>query len=247
MQQELKLCRSVADRFPKNYFAWTHRIFVLDALVTSTQKQSVEGVQHNRLLLLFRTEWETVELWLKTHVSDHSAAHFGGQVLHKWLKLGFSSDTVGALRSAEEALESARRLATLHPTHEVIWIWRRICSHAFLMAANQVGGDVDQLKLLVIKQKVNCYMQEEITSLFELTQNASIEMSIAGDTSEIGIELEMTQRFRLSYILWIVEQAKRCKWIPNQRDIRKSLLTALAASKCPHNLYCNNSLFGTEY
>ena len=31
-QHEIQLCKKVADRFPKNYYAWTHRSFVIRSI-----------------------------------------------------------------------------------------------------------------------------------------------------------------------------------------------------------------------
>lgn len=70
LETERELCRAMCERYPKNYYAWTHRLWLL-------QFMSNEQLMDE---LLF------TEGWLYAHVSDHSAANHRIQVAHRILK-----------------------------------------------------------------------------------------------------------------------------------------------------------------
>ncbi|CAH1783512.1 unnamed protein product [Owenia fusiformis] len=60
---ELQVCQGAADRYPNNYNAWTHRIWVVQTLAKEQLK-----VCHKEL--------HTTQKWINTHVSDHSGFHY---------------------------------------------------------------------------------------------------------------------------------------------------------------------------
>lgn len=70
LETERELCRAMCERYPKNYYAWTHRLWLLQFM---SNEQLMEE-------LLF------TEGWLYAHVSDHSAANHRIQVAHHILK-----------------------------------------------------------------------------------------------------------------------------------------------------------------
>lgn len=70
LETEKELCRAMCERYPKNYYAWTHRLWLLQFM---SNRQLMEE-------LLF------TESWLYAHVSDHSAANHRIQVAHRILK-----------------------------------------------------------------------------------------------------------------------------------------------------------------
>ena len=67
MLEERELCRHMADIYPKNYYAWVHRLWLL-------QFMDVESL-HQELQFTY--------LWLQSHVSDHSASNHRQQVIER--------------------------------------------------------------------------------------------------------------------------------------------------------------------
>lgn len=59
IETERDLCQQMADKYPKNYYAWMHRLWLLPYM-TAHQMD-------DELFALYA--------WLRTHISDHSAAH----------------------------------------------------------------------------------------------------------------------------------------------------------------------------
>jgi hypothetical protein len=71
---ECELCRHMSDIYPKNYYAWCHRLWLLQFM--------------NRIEL--EREYDFTNSWLSTHVSDHSGANHLQQV--NILLLSFDND-----------------------------------------------------------------------------------------------------------------------------------------------------------
>ncbi|XP_037634382.1 protein prenyltransferase alpha subunit repeat-containing protein 1 [Sebastes umbrosus] len=63
LHQEMKVCSDAACRYPSNYNAWSHRIWVLQHMAKSNVK-------------VFHDELSSMRLWVSMHVSDHSGFHY---------------------------------------------------------------------------------------------------------------------------------------------------------------------------
>ncbi|KAF7643749.1 hypothetical protein LDENG_00234270, partial [Lucifuga dentata] len=63
LHQEMKVCSDAASRYPSNYNAWSHRIWVLQHMAKGNTK-------------VFHDELSSMRLWVSMHVSDHSGFHY---------------------------------------------------------------------------------------------------------------------------------------------------------------------------
>ncbi|XP_076021247.1 protein prenyltransferase alpha subunit repeat-containing protein 1 [Genypterus blacodes] len=63
VHQELKVCSDAAGRYPSNYNAWSHRIWVLQHMAKGNTK-------------VFHDELSSTRLWISMHISDHSGFHY---------------------------------------------------------------------------------------------------------------------------------------------------------------------------
>lgn len=63
IHQEMKVCSDAACRYPSNYNAWSHRIWVLQHMAKGNIK-------------VFNDEMSSVHPWVSMHVSDHSGFHY---------------------------------------------------------------------------------------------------------------------------------------------------------------------------
>ncbi|KAM8793167.1 protein prenyltransferase alpha subunit repeat-containing protein 1 [Eudromia elegans] len=63
VQEEMDVCSEAAERYPSNYNAWSHRIWVLQHLGKLTVKVLLD-------------ELSSTKCWVSTHVSDHSGFHY---------------------------------------------------------------------------------------------------------------------------------------------------------------------------
>ena len=279
-RKEIKLCIHVADRYPKNYYAWTHRIYVLQTLYgrmfleddghdssTGIAANTSTFINNQLFVSLLEEEWTSIEVWLRTHVSDHSAAHFGGAVLRLLLQIKRKAETapslpddvadskendVGGLPIAWKAIFTARCAVEAYPTHEVLWIFRRICSHAFLTHVSAIIF-IDRE---AAKRAIADFWTQEITALVNQQEPmAKDQDKYLIDQTEVRLEAAQSQIFTLSYVVWVLECivniGKREKydfvqWCGMQESevcsLRLKALRALRALEdIPHNVYRSTS------
>ena len=67
LQHELEICELVAERYPKNYFAWSHRQHVINI------SRSIQSSENNYNLILF--DLKKTGKWCHLHPSDHASFH----------------------------------------------------------------------------------------------------------------------------------------------------------------------------
>jgi hypothetical protein len=203
---EIRMCQGVAERFPKNYYSWTHRLFIARMVATNSANQRVS---------FLRKELQTIEPWLRRHVSDHSAAHYGGQILDLILTTClplFQEDDI--LFYLDVVRKSPMRLLN-HSTlasHEVLWIWRRICSHAFMRLA-QIES-----KEAIVASTLHDFVQTELIDVHQhWTDDKCDETSLNMDQQEVGLG----RRCARSYMMYVVFQLKRLNlwhWVKDRQD-----------------------------
>ena len=148
IQSEVLKCQSIAETYPKNYYAWTYRSILCNRLC------SLEDVQN---------QLESLAQWQRRHVSDHSACQHRQ---HLWkLFLGFiSPDLESAYRQViknprnkslsmlgsvsldhsqlhlltafwDNEFALANRLMEFYPGHESLWYHRRLLVSSRLIVA----------------------------------------------------------------------------------------------------------------
>jgi hypothetical protein len=112
---EKDLCTSNAESYPKNYYAWMHRIWLL-------QFMSMRGLDG---------ELQFTKEWLLQHTSDHSAVNHRGQVLKRLFSIfgkeyKQSLDYINASGSLFVSLyDDSNFMILTRPGSESMWYTRR--------------------------------------------------------------------------------------------------------------------------
>ncbi|KAM6170556.1 protein prenyltransferase alpha subunit repeat-containing protein 1 [Rhynchocyon petersi] len=146
IQEEMEVCGEAAGRYPSNYNAWSHRIWVLQHLAKLDIK-------------ILLDELSSTKHWASVHVSDHSGFHYrqflikslinqtviDGSVLEQNSlrsepSLVLSKDEAAASLTEEprinlphlleEEVEFTTDLIDTYPGHETLWCHRR---HVFYL------------------------------------------------------------------------------------------------------------------
>ena len=193
IREEFNLCTMVAERYPKNYYAWTHRLYCV---------RQAEPT-------LLNEEWEFVLAWLPKHVSDHSAVHYGGQVLLQMVQVYNGLEMIDVI---ESGMQEGKRLVQMHPAHEVLWIFRRVCAHVYLQFLEK-SDDCKQI------QPLRCSFVQHIEE--EWNEVQQLQRPKIG--SELELEWRKTQVYRLSYVVWV---ARHCRLVDNH--IREQAIQSLS-------------------
>ncbi|XP_072715638.1 protein prenyltransferase alpha subunit repeat-containing protein 1 isoform X1 [Ciconia boyciana] len=145
VQEEMNVCSEAAGRYPSNYNAWSHRIWVLQHLGKLTVKVLLD-------------ELSSTKYWVSMHVSDHSGFHYRQFLLKSLIgrtvtdnnvlvrnqmvneqnpSLQKEEESAGAEAACaeeqsvdlpcrlEEELELCTELIDTYPGHETLWCHRR--------------------------------------------------------------------------------------------------------------------------
>ncbi|XP_007605886.1 protein prenyltransferase alpha subunit repeat-containing protein 1 isoform X1 [Cricetulus griseus] len=135
IQEEMEVCSEAAGRYPSNYNAWSHRIWVL---------QNVAKLDLKILL----DELSSTKHWASMHVSDHSGFHYRQFLLkslisqtamdasvlqHNSLKnepkdeeatATTEEPRINLTQLLEEEVEFCTDLINSYPGHETLWCHR---------------------------------------------------------------------------------------------------------------------------
>ncbi|KAM8865425.1 protein prenyltransferase alpha subunit repeat-containing protein 1 [Synchiropus picturatus] len=138
LHQEMKVCCDAACRYPSNYNAWSHRIWVLQHMAKGNVK-------------VFLNELSSTRLWVSMHVSDHSGFHYRQYLLQELVSVqcqnhGWASEELPAPEAAgqeerqdgrahvlqlfHQEMELCSDLIQSYPGHEALWSHRR---HVFFL------------------------------------------------------------------------------------------------------------------
>uniref|UniRef100_A0A2I3H3I3 Protein prenyltransferase alpha subunit repeat containing 1 n=1 Tax=Nomascus leucogenys TaxID=61853 RepID=A0A2I3H3I3_NOMLE len=141
IQEEMEVCGEAAGRYPSNYNAWSHRIWVLQHLAKLDVK-------------ILLDELSSTKHWASMHVSDHSGFHYRQFLLKSLISQTVIDSSVmeqNPLRSEpalvlpkdeeaavsteeprinlphllEEEVEFSTDLIDSYPGHETLWCHRR--------------------------------------------------------------------------------------------------------------------------
>jgi hypothetical protein len=163
VQEEIAICTRVAERYPKNYYAWTHRRYLLGQLQNLVQEAKNNTIAQNFISLL-QNEWSTILNWLKTHVSDHSAVHYGGQVLEFWLESIQDDEESVTIQVMMGTLESARSLVDTYQEHEALWMFRRVVVVTVMGHCSRKANDLQTVLAVIWNQDIEQVHQTTIAN-----------------------------------------------------------------------------------
>ena len=107
LDNELLLCSTSAESYPKNYYAWMHRLWLLQYMD----------------YIYIEKELDFIDNWLLAHVSDHSAVNHKNQILNRLIKLKSNNEDI--IRVLITTLIKNEKLLLLRPGNEALWYDRR--------------------------------------------------------------------------------------------------------------------------
>ena len=287
-KNELEICTSIAEKYPKNYYAWTHRRFVIDTILqiqiqlgiqtkmnpndgtpptnkNIAQENDTNNTSYDTLKdytwNLLQSEFSMIHsTWITKHVSDHSAVHYGGEILQIMILLKLPSHIFALdgdkknnhhdnddyrklskynfirhysyyceccnyndndeenqrwiMDTLQNTLCQSQELITKHPTNEVIWIWRRVCSQIYMhymalqgtlttdIRGNNHCGD-SQNNDAITNTDTEEFVHNEIKTLSTAINDDNI-MILKDEYDQRLNKLNCT-----TYILWLLEHIRR--------------------------------------
>jgi len=118
-QQELELVSRACELYPRNYFAWTHRLICMRSLLSGY----LTGTDTMGFVPILRKEITGIKGWIDRHVSDYSAIH----TILALSQAAFQSGDSSLMETIiEEDLPGhAISLVQEYPAHEALWMYIR--------------------------------------------------------------------------------------------------------------------------
>lgn len=244
---------SVVKGYPKNYYAWSHKIFMVQTLLQKYNElmsnvatppicddENIGQLQQKVLdFLIMQVKWSTEE-WLPTHVSDHSAVHYGAKVLHLLIEFRIeanypsvvtqqNSNNPGKSKlttytTALETIQSERNkivdLIEKYPKHEALWLYRRYCCLIFLtVVSNMLREESESFLSLELSNYLNKNLNDEGTN----EQSSSIQRRILTPVAiealnenvqeEIAALMSDTDFYSMTFCQWVYFHLLRLKLV----------------------------------
>lgn len=112
VENEFKLCTMTSSSYPRNYYSWNYRHWVLHSYCA----QNLPLIEH---------EYKSTCHWIETNISDYSGFQYL-QHLMNMLEFGHK-DT-----ERDQHMYWLDRLIIKYPGHESLWCHRRFCSNLFI-------------------------------------------------------------------------------------------------------------------
>lgn len=121
LRQEFTAVFRAAEVYPRNYYAWSHWRFCVDALLDAL----TVGITDDHLHLLLE-QYDQLCLWIEQHISDYSAAHHLTNLVALVYRLdgGLGASTESRISPAS-AFDHVTTLLSRHPSHESLWACAR--------------------------------------------------------------------------------------------------------------------------
>lgn len=190
IKYEFEVCTRAAERYPNNYYAWSHRIWVIQELVIDKKQITIQ-------------ELKNTESWVCSHISDHSGFHYRQFLLMTCIKeinsnnhhsssllsniQESTSETVNDKRNTKDRMTVTNEVWLLlqqelilnsdlifsYPGHETLWCHRRfivhILCHYYHSTVNSVLPkcviciDISRVKKtkLEFQTEIKFYVEEE--------------------------------------------------------------------------------------
>lgn len=123
--RELELCSRMADRYPRNYYAWIHRIWLLGQSDCAAKT----------------AERSFVREWIRLHPSDHSAVSYQQLLIAE--DTPRDTEAVAVWETIKDEISANRELLSNYAEHETLWLQRRSLMLIYLplIADSQASED----------------------------------------------------------------------------------------------------------
>ena len=166
LEIELQLCDLVNRRYLKNYYGWTHRIWLLSLMSNTllvSQNEDNKTMSYEQLLV---KEQDLCKVWLLSHTSDHCAANYYIRVFEARLTLSKSMNLENNIWSLfATILDSSANLIVKRPGSEALWYLRRGIVSLLAQQIKKVSSDYDSVGKSISSSEIQLYCDHSILSI----------------------------------------------------------------------------------
>ncbi|KAF9228395.1 protein prenylyltransferase [Gyrodon lividus] len=120
LQQELSLLSRACELYPRNYFAWTHRLICMRSLLSDHLTNPSHIFDFS---LILDQEIAGIKRWIEHHISDYSAVHYIVTLSRDVLES--KNMSLQEIISEGDMLAHSITLVQEYPGHEALWMYAR--------------------------------------------------------------------------------------------------------------------------
>ncbi|KAI9979452.1 hypothetical protein PInf_023187 [Phytophthora infestans] len=199
-EQQIEVCSRLAEQKPRNYHAWSFRHWIVSRLP----------------LGLARKELEDMEIWCRTHVTDHSGWNHRQHTLNELLKK-YRRDS-GEVDASHKVLLAEYKFVSdimaSYPSHEALWCHRRYVIQYLL---NGVSGklysedpaslrvDIASILSAPTEAIANAPLSELWDETLKTLKSSSVLHAIM---QEIGLAWKCGNQFSRRYAAWCLARLR---------------------------------------
>mmetsp|Transcript_11302 Transcript_11302/g.26874 ORF Transcript_11302/g.26874 Transcript_11302/m.26874 type:complete len:704 (+) Transcript_11302:1-2112(+) len=185
-RHEIEICTNIAEKYPKNYYAWTHRLYLWSSFFP--KQSSIDKVTNETTIqlkkIVLEEEIDSLWKWLHLHPSDHSAVHNLATVI-KFLLESTSTDemTPDITEKIDQILKNVYDLISEHGEHESVWILRRSVNRIFweFSLKDRVIADVQSVLQDIKQKRAYLYREAQMIQWYRSTFLAWCCFNFRGD------------------------------------------------------------------
>lgn len=126
---EIALCHRAATLYPRNYYAWNHRHWIVRELIMVGDLRAL------------RAEYDAMRAWVATNVSDHSGVQHMERCLVAIMQVDKGEEEVSTV--VREHVEWVRGLVEGYPGHETMWCHLRFCTELEREIGERMGVEME--------------------------------------------------------------------------------------------------------
>ncbi|KZP04468.1 hypothetical protein FIBSPDRAFT_1054658 [Athelia psychrophila] len=119
LEAEVAISTRACEIYPRNYFAWAHRWFCVNEVISLVSVVDSPSAAAGVIL----SDIAVIKQWMETHISDASAVHYLICVMER------TSTIVDIRAYADDIQLHAISLVKIYPEHETMWLYLRAAYH----------------------------------------------------------------------------------------------------------------------
>lgn len=191
VERETDTCDTMATIYPRNYYAWTYRMIVVEKLFSSCTRAEDRAAHDGTtttsasasataiaLTEFLERQIARLDAFIRRNVSDHSAMHHTQRLLIQWKGLvlprgDVTSGSIDArlvnrfLRCVLREIHFCQFLVVHFPGHEALWCHRRFLINFLMQCLFDIDLDrvvhriSDLRELFFVEQRVDNFETDE--------------------------------------------------------------------------------------
>lgn len=158
LKAEMNVITRAIETYPRNYFAWHHRVLCLKSVIHTIQTQAIQSDSGYLAFLSDELKW--IRGYIQTNVSDYSAVSYLMHVTEGFLR--YFSEAEHDYTIVKDNREQALDLIQRYPAHESLWLFmRQVIRDPSFNSSGVSENDIAVVRRVLAESAAKCMRQIE--------------------------------------------------------------------------------------